>query len=41
MTLYLSAKLLIYNEIGEENGRKTPLAEHKNIARGVFDNQGI
>ncbi len=34
-------KLLIHNEKGEENGKKTPLAKHKNVARGVFENQGI
>lgn len=36
-----SAKLLTHNEKDEENRKKTPLAEHKNVARGVFDNQGI
>jgi hypothetical protein len=34
------AKILIHNEKGEEKGKKTPLAEHKNVAKGVFDNQG-
>ena len=39
MSLYYSTKLLIHNEKGEENGKKTPLVEHKILQ--VFDNQGI